>query len=279
MTKSVRRTLLSIRTKGSSSTTPQSSTYPSEDEGVFGVKFTPFRFLELPSELRNKIYGLVFNSAPLVIDLDPENSKTIYRCMSLFLVSKQINNEATHQFFSTHTIRLFPVHPGRFFRTSKPLLSRLHPRFRASINSFELRLGPGWQNPPRGWVVNDALGLKDAVSVRLLKVMVQVDTSDPFYDGFRRADGFYERFCKNLLDSVLGSVPSIIEIQFDTYSSIKKDGPMMRGLLKVAIKHEKLISWGPESGWGEEVEANLTRDILSVGPVAPEQLANAAVPA
>jgi hypothetical protein len=163
--------------------------------------------------------------------------------MPLFLVSKQVHNEATQNFFSTHTIRLFPVHPSRFFKTTKPLLSRLHPRFRACITSFELRLGPGWHNPPRGWVVNDALGLKDAIHVRVLKVMVLVDTSDPIYDGFRRADGFFEGFCKNLMDNIIQSVPSIVEIQFDTYSPIKRDGPMISGLLEIANKHKKLVSW------------------------------------
>jgi hypothetical protein len=271
MTRSSRRHL-SLRSEGSTSNTvplisAYPSIYPSEDEGVSDVKFTPFKFLELPSELRNKIYGHVFSASPPIVDLDPENSQKIHRYMSLFLVSKQINNEATYHFFSTHTIRLFPVHPGRFFRTLRPLLSRLRPRFRACISALELMLGPGWQNPPRGWVVKDSLGLRDAVNVRILKVMVQVDTSDPIYNGFRREDGFYERFSRNLLDDILKSVPSIVEIQFDGYQTIRKEGPMMRGLLEVANKHNKILSWGPKGCWDEEIEINAALDNLSVGPV------------
>jgi len=229
------------------------SAHPSEDEDEAPEKFKPFKFLELPSELRNKIYNLVFSGAPEVVDLDPDNFHMIHRKMSIFLVSKQVHDEASHCFYSTHTMRIFPCHPGRFFKTKKPLLARLPLRYLASISSLELRVGPGFANPPRGWIVNETLGLKDCLSVRVLKVMVQVDTSNPVFEGFRRSDdGFYERFCKDLLDGVLSSVPSIVNVQFDAWSSVMKDGPMMRGLLSSASKYEKIISWGPERGWNND---------------------------
>jgi len=253
----MKRSVRSLQSVGSEPSTPQSSAYPSaqpsEDEEHAIEKIKPFKFLELPSELRNKIYGIVFSSAPEVLDLDPDNFRNVHRKFSLFLVSKQVHDEASHHFYSTHTVRLFPCHPGRFFKTKKPLLARLSQRCRSSLTSFELRLGPGFANPPRGWVVNEALGLKDAISVRVLKVMVQVDTSNPIFNGFRGGDdGFYENFSKDLLDQVLSSVPSIVEVQFDAYPSVQKNGAMMRALLSVTNKHEKLISWGPERGWDEE---------------------------
>jgi hypothetical protein len=103
--------------------------------------------------------------------------------------------------------------------------------------------------------VNDALGLQDATSVRLLTVFVEVDTSNPIFKGFRRdEDGFYELFSQKLLDDVLISVPSINEVQFDAYPSVGRDGDMMRGLLEIANKHKKVISWGPERGWNEQNE-------------------------
>jgi hypothetical protein len=217
----------------------------------------PFRFFDLPSELRNKIYEIHFNSTPSILDLDPDNYKVIGGKFPLLLVSKQIHEEAAHYFYATHIVRLFPTHPGRFFKTKKPLLARLPSRHRASITSIQLRLGPGFTNPPRGWVVNDALGLQDTVSVRLLAVFVEVDTSDPIFKGFRRdEDGFYENFSRDLLNQVLISVPSILEVQFDAYPSVRREGDMMRGLLAVANKHKKLISWGPERGWDEQQGLN-----------------------
>lgn len=228
----------------------------------------PFGFLDLPSELRNKIYEIYFDGTPLTLDLDPDNYKLIGGKFTLFLVSRQIHEEASHYFYSSHTIRLFPTHPGRFFGTKKPLLARLPPRYRALVTSFQLRLGPGFTNPPRGWVVNDTLGLRNATSVRFLTVFVEVDTTDPIFKGFRREeDGFYERFSRELLDKILVSVPSIIEVQFDAYPSVRQNGDMMRGLLEITNKHKKVISWGPERGWNERPEANWAGDTLTGPPI------------
>jgi hypothetical protein len=236
---------------------PSPTARPLSIEDPPGDIVKPFKFFDLPSELRNKIYEIHFNSIPTILDLDPDNYKVIGGKLPLLLVSKQIHEEAAHYFYASHTVRLFPTHPGRFFKTKKPLLARLPSRHRASITSIQLRLGPGFTNPPRGWVVNDALGLQDTVSVRLLAVFVEVDTSDPIFKGFRRdEDGFYEKFSRDLLNQVLISVPSILEVQFDAYPSVREEGDMMRGLLAAANKHKKLISWGPERGWNEQQGLN-----------------------
>jgi hypothetical protein len=238
---------------------PQSSecpsAYASEDDEATQVVRKPFRLLDLPSELRLKIYGILFQTIPDVIDLDPDNFRNIYRKLYILYVSRQINAEASHLFYSTSTFRIFPCHSGRFFKTKKPLLARLSPRCRASISSLELRLGPGFASPPKGWAVTETLGLKDAVNVRILKVMVQVDTSNAIFNGFRAKgaeDDFYENFSKDLLEKVLTSVPSIVDVQFDAWPGVQKDGAMLRALLDVANKHKKFISWGPERGWDKE---------------------------
>ena len=193
----------------------------------------PFPFMELPVELRVKVYSYLFENVTDVIDLDPDNFRNIRKKQSIFYVSRRVYQEASHYFYSSKTFRVFPTYPGRFFKTKKPLLARLSPRCRQQLTSLELRLGPGFASPPRGWVINDALGLQDMTNVRTLKVMVQVDTSSPMYNGFRakgeRAQ-FYENFSRDLLDGILKRVPSIVHVQMDGWPGVEKDGLMVRSL-------------------------------------------------
>jgi hypothetical protein len=263
MTRMNRRAVIVPQFVESVSTTPRSSAYPSaypseaEDEVAPIPKTGSFPFLSLPSELRNKIYSLVFSLAPPHLDLDPSIFKIFYRTQmfAIFRVSSQLYREATHHFFSTHTFRIFPTYPGRYFKTKRPLLSRLPAQYRESITSLELRLGPGWNNPPRGWVVNDALGLADCTSVRVLKIFVECDPSDAIFKGFRKSEGFYEEFSANLLDEVMKRVPSIKIVEFDAYTSVLRTGDMMSGLEDVVAKYKgKIVSWGPERGWEKETE-------------------------
>lgn len=209
----------------------------------------PFPFLALPSELRVKVYASYFHDTDKVLDLGPENQKRVHKLLRLMRVCRQIHDEATHFFYSTKTFRIFPTHPGRYFKTKKPLLARLKAGQRALITSLELRLGPGWNAPPRGWVVNDALGLKDCTRVRLLHVFVECDPSDGAFKGFRRSEGFYEGFSSSLLDSVMGQLPLAKAIEFDAWPSVKKSGAMMHKLLKVAAQSTWTVRWGPIRGW------------------------------
>ncbi|KAG8412630.1 hypothetical protein J3459_015848 [Metarhizium acridum] len=220
----------------------------------------PFRFLELPSELRVKVYEHYWSHAEKVLDLDPGNHKRYHRALGLVRTCKQVRAEATHFFFSSRAIRLFPTFPGKYFKSRKPLLARLKPSQRRCITSLELRLGPGWNAPPRGWVVNDALGLKDCSNLRKLTVYVECDPSDGIYEGFRRSDGFYEGFCRNLLGNVLSEIPSHVAIEFEGYPGVKKSGAMMRGLLEVAAQSKRKILWGPERGWTDGPEKEEKRN-------------------
>jgi hypothetical protein len=207
-----------------------------------------FRFLDLPTELRLRVYGYYFADCGSVIDLSPDNYRRIHKQLRLFRTCRQIYNEAAPYFFSAFTFRVFPISPGRFFKTKKPLLARLTPHQRSWITSLELRLGPGFNNPPRGWVVNDALGLRDCVRVRKLRVYVEIDPSDNALKGFRRAEGFYEDFSSRLMREILTSVPGIEVVEFDAWSSVKISGRMMQGLLK-SISPTHQLAWGPERGW------------------------------
>jgi hypothetical protein len=263
MTRRMKHGALSIRSIASTPTTPDSlayqSTYASENEeggSVERERRVTFPFLALPSELRNKIYSLVFSVTPKVLDLDPSTFQLLHKhkTLALFTVSRQVHLEASDRFFSTHTFRLFPTYPGRYFKTKRPLLARLPSHYRHSITNLELRLGPGWNAPPRGWVVNDALGLKDCMNVRVLKIFVECDPSDAIFKGFRRGDGFYERFSQNLLEDVLKEVPGIKVVEFDAWSSVKRSGDMIAGLGEVVSRFGKVVGWGPERGWDQELE-------------------------
>jgi len=220
----------------------------------------PFRFMDLPSELRIKVLDCYFSDVGRVIDLDTDNYKRIHKKLGILRTCRALYYEASHVFYSTHTFRLFPT-VGKFFKAKKPLLARLNKRQRGWITSLELRLGPGWNRPPRGWIVNDALGLADCVNLRKLTVFVECDPSDSVFNGFRRADDFYEKFSRELLDGVLTGLPFLDRIHFDAWSGVKKSGAMMRGLFGVTLAHGRTIRWGPERGWTDHDELEPKVDI------------------
>lgn len=215
----------------------------------------PFPFLDLPSELRLKVYEYHFANTGQVLDLDTENYKRIHKVLSILRVCRQVYIEASHCWWTTHVVRLFPIY-GKFFKTKKPLLARLTPRQRACISTMELRLGPGWNRPPRGWAVNDGLGLTDCTRTRRIKIFVECDPSNDVFKGFRKSDDFYAKFSSELLDSVLERLPRCETVEFDANPSVKKSGSMMQALLQVVENHGRRFAWGPLKGWddGEEFE-------------------------
>lgn len=219
------------------------------------VPAKPLPFLTLPSELRIKIYAYYFDDTDgEVLDLGPDNYKRLHKRLGLVRVCKQVHDEATYYFYSTRSFRIFPTYPGRYFKAKKPLLARLKPVQRENITSLQLRLGPGWNAPPRGWVVNDALGLRECVNVHKLNVFVECDPSDNIFKGFRRFEGFYERFCHQLLGAILDEMPNVKVIEFDAWSSVKKSGNMMQQLLDVTTQYKRIVSWGPERGWTDNMD-------------------------
>ncbi|KAL7810881.1 hypothetical protein V8C26DRAFT_409640 [Trichoderma gracile] len=219
------------------------------------VPATPFHFLSLPTELRIKIYEYYFEDDNEVIDLSPQNYKRIHKKLGLMRVCKLLHREATYYYYGTRTFRIFPTYPGKYFKTKRPLLARLKPRQRECLTTLELRLGPGWNAPPKGWAVTEALGLGDCVRVRKVKVLVECDPSDNVFKGFRRSNGFYEGFSQKLLADVLAALPAVAEVEFDAWSSVKKSGAMMSGLIKVASETKGVaVRWGPERGWTDADE-------------------------
>ncbi|KAH6651672.1 hypothetical protein BKA67DRAFT_537533 [Truncatella angustata] len=214
----------------------------------------PFRFFDLPSELRLKVYEFYFADVGDVLDLDHDNHKRIHKKLIIFKTCRLVYREASYVFYGSRAVRIFPIW-GKFFKTKKPLLARMSANQRASLTTLELRLGPGWNRPPRGWVVNDALGLKGCVNTRRIKVFVEFDPSNDIFKGFRRSDGFYEQFSKDLLEGVLKEMPWCRTVEFDANPSVKKNGAMMLALLEAVHAMDCKLAWGPEKGWddGDEI--------------------------
>ena len=215
----------------------------------------PFRFLDLPAELRVRVYEILLGVEG-TIDLDPANHQHINPLLSIFLVNRQLHEEAFRVFYGKNTFRIFSTN-WKFFHTKRHLLSRLSPSYRASITTMELRLGPGWSAPPKRWIVNNRLGLSDCKTLRQLKVFVEIDPScHEIFRDFRLPHDLFTRFCTNLLQKILAKVPSIVEIQFDGYPSVKKSGKLMTALFTEAIAVEKMITYGPEHGWSDGYDSS-----------------------
>ncbi|KAL1877955.1 hypothetical protein Daus18300_002309 [Diaporthe australafricana] len=207
-----------------------------------------FPFMDLPSELRIKIFDYHFADVGPVVDLEPGNYFTIHKKLSVLRVCRQFYREASHVFYSSKTFRVFPI-DGRYSRKKLGLLARLKPQSRAHLTSLDLRLGPGFNKPYRSWAISDLLGLQDCTNVRRLSVYVEIDPSDGIFNGWRRSSGFYEAFSQNLLEGLLQGLPSLETVQFDANRSVKRAGDMMQGLLEVVADSELDVTWGPERGW------------------------------
>ncbi|KAF1966729.1 hypothetical protein BU23DRAFT_313496 [Bimuria novae-zelandiae CBS 107.79] len=231
--------------------------------------FQPFRFFDLPSELRSHILELLVVKEK-TIDLDPSNTRTLLPALRLFFVSRRMHAEASHVFYSQNTFRIFAIN-GRFFHTKKQLLTRLPEHYIAHMRSLELRLGPGFNKPPKGWVVDARLKLDTAVNVRLLKVFVELDpASHPSFEGFRNeecgaTEQFFTVFSVGLLGCLFGELQQLQKVEFDAYPGISRSSPLMQALVEETRMGGKELAWGPERGWDKIVETDLGGMLQKLG--------------
>lgn len=213
----------------------------------------PFRFMDLPRDVRLLVYSHHFAQVGPVVDVEPGNYAAIHKRMVIFRVCRAFYEEASHIFYSEKTFRIFPI-DGRLSRAKKGLLARMKPRVRSHMTKLELRVGPGWSKPYRSWVVNELVGLQDCVNVHKLAVYIEIDPSDNIFNGWRKSSGFYESFCQNLLRDILHGLPSVDLVTFDAHDPVKKNGDMARGLIDVAKEEGRNIGWGPCRGWTDDYE-------------------------
>ncbi|KAJ5960118.1 uncharacterized protein N7479_007268 [Penicillium vulpinum] len=227
-----------------------------------------FPFLQLPSEIRLHIYhyvlftptrksalkrtGNVGSSAKKSKPLAPSSHR-----IALFRVSRQIHDEAAHYFYSTQIFRVFPVQD--FLRM--PTVRALPRRHRSSITTIELIVGSSWTAPPKSWIVNQSLGLHDMELVRTLKVFVQCDPSQPAFEGFRISKEYYTDFCGKLLHQILERLPGLVQVEFDAWPSVEKNGPLMTRLLTETRDAQKKVLWGPDRGWTDTHDDHEKHDL------------------
>ncbi|KAJ5287686.1 hypothetical protein N7478_003372 [Penicillium angulare] len=216
----------------------------------------PFRFLDLPSEIRVVIYHFVlFTPTKKTAKLNPgsvgasaKRAKAVAptaQRIALFLVSRRVHDEASHYFYSTQIFRVFTIQD--FSR--RPTLRGIPRCYRPLIGTVELILGNSWTAPPKTWSVDKGLGLQDMALTRTLKLFIECDPSQPIFEGFRISKEYYTEFCGRLVKEILAGLPALEWVEFDAYPSVQKNGSLMSRLLYETRKANKKVKWGPERGW------------------------------
>jgi hypothetical protein len=224
---------------------------PDEDQSPYlqvqPVERDPFRFLDLPSEIRNRIYAFILISPRRINTITgiAKPAPSAHR-IAVFLTSHQIHDEAAYIFYSTQTFRIFPIQDS----SKLPTVRALAPRYRPYITTIELVLGSSWTAPPKSWTVNNGLGLQEMHTVRTLKIFIQCDPSHPAFEGFRVSRDYYTWFSGQLLNQILLKLPSLVQVEFDANPSVEQRGSLMSRLVLEVCQAKKKILWGPERGWG-----------------------------
>ncbi|KAK6369744.1 hypothetical protein LTS17_009194 [Exophiala oligosperma] len=174
----------------------------------------PFKFFELPAEIRNKIYGLILFGKPGYRGKDGRKK--------------------------TRTSILADFTPA-------PIIQELSPMYRAMVTKLEMVVGSSWASPPKTWRVSKLLArrLGKLSAVQSLRLFVQCDPSTPTYEKYRVSLNFYTDFCGDLLRDVLAVMPRLEYIEVDGNPGVDTQGPLVSRLLTEADFKGKTWTLGP----------------------------------
>jgi len=215
-----------------------------------------FRFFDLPYELRLRVYELLLVHHT-TLDLDPTNARTLAPSLRLFRVSHRTHAETARVFYSLNTFRVLPIH-GKYINKKHPLLAWIPRKYKQYITRLELRLGPGFTRPPKGWVMDARHGFGALGRVHLVKVFVEIDPEgSEMTQAFMTGAKVYTEFCVGLLRALLAQVGSVRTVEFDAYPSVGKGSKLLKALVEESRLNQKRVKWGTERGWDNIVDTDL----------------------
>lgn len=209
---------------------------------AISIPTEPFRFLDLPSELRNRVYHDVLFSKPEYRSVKRRSSR-----IACLLVSKRMHGEAAYVLYTTQKFKVFPV---QVF-DAPPTVVELPPRYQAFVANLEMIVGPSWKDPPKSWKVTKGMvrAFQRLTSVQTLRVFIECDPTHPTFARYRRSYNFYTDFCGDLLGDVLDAMPQLQQVEFDGNPSVDVNGPLVSRLREEAKDQEKEIKWGKQANW------------------------------
>ncbi|KAJ9646067.1 hypothetical protein H2204_000729 [Knufia peltigerae] len=199
----------------------------------------PFKFFELPAEIRNKIYGLILFGKPGYRGKDGRKKTRT----SILAVSRRMHQETSYILYSSLSFRIFPLQDF----TPAPIIQELRPMYRAMVTKLEMVVGSSWASPPKTWRVSKLLArrLGKLSAVQSLRLFVQCDPSTPTYEKYRVSLNFYTDFCGDLLRDVLAVMPRLEYIEVDGNPGVDTQGPLVSRLLTEADSKGKTWTLGP----------------------------------
>lgn len=225
--------------KSTQETSTQTVEGETNDEIDLSTPISPFRFFELPAEVRNEIYALLlFSSAGYRRSDGTKKSRT-----SILAVSKRAHLEATYVLYTSSTFKIFPIQDF----VQEPLVQELRPIYRSMVTKVEMLVGSSWTSPPKSWRVSKLLAkrLSRLTSLQTLKVFVEVDPSEPDFEKYRISLDFYTDFCGDLFRDLLVALPLVKFVEVNGNPGVNTRGPLVTRLVKEAEAKGKMLTLGP----------------------------------